>query len=133
MKTFTEWLEEKRINEGIFDSKGAKAWAGSFLPGVGPIIGAQIGYGMGDTKKQPGSSVPHGGQDIIGKAISYLSDYSFKSRVQKLIKMGLSEEDAMNYSISEKSDENFKTREGPGFMGRPGFAYYKQKYPNVFK
>jgi hypothetical protein len=55
MNSFSKWLENKKINEGIFDSKWAKAGVGAILGGP---IGAQIGYAMGDTKSKSSSSSP---------------------------------------------------------------------------
>jgi hypothetical protein len=58
MKSFSKWLESKKIDEGVLDSKWAKAGAGAFLGGP---IGAQIGYAMGDAKSKSSSSAAPSG------------------------------------------------------------------------
>lgn len=121
MKTFHEWLEKK--NEGILPFLGANHH--------GPL-GYQIGKHL--EKGSSGGSAPPSGPGIVfkaaGKVFDYWRDRSIKSRVKKLIAMGLSEEDAVNFANSEIHDPGFKTHETT--WGPPRFDYYKKKYPNAF-
>lgn len=63
---FSEWLEKK--NEGVFDSKTAKATAGWF---VGGPVGAAIGYSMGDKKKSP---IPNDRYGAASRAARHMAD-----------------------------------------------------------
>ena len=123
MKTFTEWLEKK--NEGILPFLGANHH--------GPL-GYQIGKHL--EKGSSGNSSPPSGPGIFikaaGKAFDYFRDRSIKSRVKKLIAMGLSEEDAIKFANSEIHDPGFKTHDSYPGDPNPRFAYYKKKYPNAF-
>ena len=123
MKTFQEWLKEK--NEGILPFLGANHH--------GPL-GYQIGKHL--EKGSSGDSAPSGGPGLVlrgvGKVLDYFQDRSIKSRVKKLIAMGLSEEDAINFADGETHDPGFKTHEKDNIFGKPRFAYYKKKYPNIF-
>jgi hypothetical protein len=128
LKSFSEWLDSKKVNEGLLDSKWAKAGVGAFLGGP---IGAQIGYAMGDTKSKSSSSGP----GIVGNFISWWADASDNAKIKKLIGAGWSKEDATHYVTAQRGQENFHTAPvgQVDVLGRPLAWYYREKYPNFFK